>query len=317
MKYGLHVGLRGAALDPQNLIAIARKVEDLGFEHIGFSDHLVIANKVETPYPYTKSRVWFAQDSGDCLDQLTALAFVAGATSKLRLLTSVMVVPHRPPMLTAKMLATADILSAGRVTVGIGAGWMEEEINLLGAPTFKRRGKLTDETLAAMRILWTEADPKFEGEFISFDDIRFEPKPVQNPHPPVWVGGETKPARRRAGQVGDGWYPVGNNPTSPYDTVERFSRGLADMRGYAEAAGRNPADIDIGLNVIWFRMDEEYENEQGERMPFTGNDAQIIDDIGAYGDAGLNHLVINLEGDDVQVSLDRLDAFADRIMAQT
>jgi len=314
MKIGLHVGTRGAALDPDALLTIARKTEELGFSHLGFSDHLVIANQVDSPYPYTKSRVWFAQDSGDCLDQLTTLAFVAAGTNSLRLLTSVMVIPHRPPMLTAKMLATADILSRGRVTVGIGAGWMEEEINLLGAPTFKRRGKLVDETLAAMQILWTDADPVFDGEFVSFRDLKFEPKPVQEPHPPIWVGGETKPARRRAGQVGDGWYPVGNNPSSPYDNVERFAKGLADMHRYAEEAGRDPEKIEIALNGLWFRMDETFENEDGQRMPFTGSDAAIIDDIGAYGEAGLDELIIGFESDDLQVSLDRLDAFADRIM---
>lgn len=316
MKFGLHVGLRGVALDPDGLVAIAQKVEALGFEHLGFSDHLVIADKVDTPYPYTKSRVWFAQDSGDCLDQLTTLAFVAAATTRLRLLTSVMVVPHRPPMLTAKMLATADILSKGRVTVGIGAGWMEEEMTLLAAPTFKRRGKLTDETLAAMKALWTETAPEFDGEFVSFADLRFEPKPTQKPHPPIWVGGETKPARRRAGQVGDGWYPVGNNPTSRYDTVARFKRGLADVHEIAEAAGRDPASIDTAMNAIWYRLDEIMENDEGERMPFTGSADAIIDDIGVYSAAGLNHLVINFESEDLQYSLDRLDAFAERIMAK-
>ena len=122
MKFGLHVGTRGAVLDPDALLAIARKTELLGFEHLGFSDHLVIAKQVDSPYPYTKSRVWFAQDSGDCLDQLTTLAFVAAGTERLRPLTSVMVIPHRPPVLTAKMLASADILSKGRVTVGLGVG---------------------------------------------------------------------------------------------------------------------------------------------------------------------------------------------------
>ena len=314
MKFGLHIGTRGAALDPDALLTIARKTEELGFDHLGLSDNLVIANKVVSPYPYTKSRVWFAQDSGDCLDQLTALSFIAAGTDTVGLLTSVMVIPHRPPMLTAKMLATVDILSRGRVTVGIGAGWMEEEISLLGAPTFKLRGKLVDETLAAMKRLWIDADPVFEGEYVSFSELKFEPKPVQKPHPPIWVGGETKPARRRAGQVGEGWYPVGNNPSSPYDNVERFTAGIADMRSYAEEVNRDPLGIYIALNGLWFRMDETFENEDGDRMPFTGSDAAIIDDIGAYRDAGLDELIIGFESDSLQVSLDRLDAFADRIM---
>ncbi len=316
MKFGLHVGTRGAALDPDGLLAIARKAESLGFEHLGFSDHLVIANTVASPYPYTKSRVWFAQDSGDCLDQLTTLAFVAAATGRLRLLTSVMVVPHRPPVLTAKMLATADILSKGRVTVGVGAGWMEEEFRLLGAPTFKRRGKLVDETLAAIKALWTQADPVFEGEFVSFEGLRFEPKPVQQPHPPIWVGGETKPARRRAGRVGDGWYPVCNNPAAPYDNVEQSAAGLADVRALAAESGRDPASLDTGLLALWYRMGETLEGEGGHRMAFTGTAEAIIDDIGRYAEAGLNHLVIGFESDDLQRSLDQLEAFAHSVMAK-
>ncbi|PPR64858.1 MAG: Alkanesulfonate monooxygenase [Alphaproteobacteria bacterium MarineAlpha4_Bin2] len=314
MKFGLHIGTRGVALDPDGLLAIAKKAEALGFDHLGFSDHLVIANKVESPYPYTKSRVWFAQDSGDCLDQLMTLSFVAAGTQHLRLLTSVMVIPHRPPMLTAKMLASADILSKGRLTVGLGVGWMAEEIALLGAPTFEQRGKLADETIAAMKILWTEHDPKYEGEFVSFADLKFEPKPIQRPHPPIWIGGETRPARRRAGQVGDGWYPVGNNPAAPYDGVERFAAGLAEVRQYADEARRDPARLDIGLLALWYRMGEVLENEDGERMAFTGDEEAILEDIGRYEAAGLRHLVIGFESDDLQRSLDQLDAFAEMIM---
>jgi len=316
MKFGLHVGTRGVALDPDALLLIAKKAEALGFDHLGFSDHLVIANKVESPYPYTKSRVWFAQDSGDCLDQLMTLSFVAAGTKCLRLLTSVMVIPHRPPMLTAKMLASADILSKGRLTVGLGVGWMAEEIALLGAPTFEQRGKLADETIAAMKILWTEPDPEYDGEFVSFADLKFEPKPIQRPHPPIWIGGETRPARRRAGQVGDGWYPVGNNPAAPYDGVERFSAGLAEVWQYANKAGRDPELLDSGLLALWYRMGEVLENEDGERMAFTGVAEAILDDIGRYEAAGLRHLVIGFESDDLQQSLDRLDAFAELIMSK-
>ena len=205
MKIGLHVGTRGAALNSVTLLTIADKTGTLGFSHLGFSDHLVIANKVDSPYPYTKSRVWFAQDSGDCLDQLTTLAFVAAGTTSLRLLTSVMVIPHRPPMLTAKMLATADILSRGRVTVGVGAGCLEEKINLLGVLTFKRRGKLVYETLAAMRTFWTDADPVFEGEFVfQRSRVRAEARAkAASANLGRWRGKGRAPARR-TGRV-SGW----------------------------------------------------------------------------------------------------------------
>ena len=147
MKFGLHLGTRGAAMDPAGLITIAKRAEELGFGHLGLSDHVVLTEHVTTPYPYTKNRKWFAQDTGECLDQLTALSFVAAATTDIRLLTSVMVLPHRHPILSAKMLATIDHLSGGRLTVGVGAGWMREEIELLGAPSYERRGARSAQRL--------------------------------------------------------------------------------------------------------------------------------------------------------------------------
>ena len=316
MRFGLHLGTRGAAMDPTGLCTIAKRAEALGFNHLGLSDHVVLAEHVNSPYPYTKSRKWFAQDTGECLDQLTALSFVAGGTTSIRLLTSVMVLPHRHPVLTAKMLGTIDHLSRGRLTVGVGVGWMAEEIALLGAPTFEGRGRLADEYIRAFRMLWTEEHPKFEGEFVNFDGVLFAPKPTQTPTPPIWIGGETKPARRRAGQLGDGWYPVGNNPTSPYDTVERFAAGLADVRVHAEAAGRDPGAIESALYVIWYRSGEPEVLEDGSRRPFTGDAASIVDDVHAYAEAGLEHLVIGFETNELQVALDHIDRFAAEVMSK-
>jgi len=316
MRFGLHAGTRGAAMDPDGLLAIARKAEEFGFTHLGLSDHVVIATDVNSPYPYTKSGKWFAQDSGECLDQLTALAFVAAGTSTLRLLTSVMVLPHRPPVLTAKMLGTIDHLSRGRLTVGVGVGWMAEEIAILDAPTFKHRGKLANEYIEAFRALWTQALPVYQGEFVSFGGVLFEPKPVQKPHPPIWVGGETRPARRRAGRMGDGWYPVSNNPAAPYDSLARYTAGLADMRAHAEASGRDPGDIEAGLLTVGYRLGEADLLDDGTRRPFTGSLEDIRDDVGAFAEAGLDHMVIGFESDDLQRSLDTIEAFAAEVIAK-
>src|SRR5690606_22397255 len=127
---------------------------------------------------------------GECFDQIATLAFVAGRTSRIRLLSSVMVLPHRQPMLAAKMLATADALSGGRLIVGCGVGWMKEEFEAIGAPPFAARGRVADEYLHAFKELWTKDAPRFEGEHVRFANIAFEPKPAQKPHPPIWIGGE-------------------------------------------------------------------------------------------------------------------------------
>lgn len=316
MKFGLHCGTRGAAMDPDGLIAIARKAEAVGFTHLGLSDHVVIATDVESPYPYTKTRKWFAHDSGECLDQLTTLAFVAAATSKLRLLTSVMVLPHRPPVLTAKMLATIDHLSRGRLIVGVGVGWMAEEIALLGDVPFKRRGRLSDEYIEAFRTLWRETRPAYAGELVAFDKLLFEPKPAAPGGPPIWVGGETPPARRRAGRLGDAWYPVANNPAAPYDSLARYREGLADVRARAEAAGRDPGEIEAGILTVAYRLGEADILEDGSRRPFTGPSEAVLDDIGAFAEAGLDHLVIGFESDDLQRSLDTIEAFARDVIAK-
>jgi probable F420-dependent oxidoreductase len=314
MKFGLHLGIRGPAADPDSLRIIAAEAEALGFEHLGFSDHVVIADQVDSPYPYTKSGRWFAEDSGECLEQVTTLSFVAAATTRIRLLTSVMVLPHRPPVLAAKMLNTVDVLSKGRLTVGLGVGWMAEEIALLDGPPFETRGASADEYIQAFRALWTEDHPSFHGDHVNFDGLKFFPKSPQSPHAPLWVGGEAKPGRRRAGRLGDGWYPVGNNPSSPFDTVERYAAGVADVTAAAEAAGRAPSEIAQGLYVIWYRLGEEEITPEGTRRSFTGSADAIINDIGAYEEAGLQHLVIGGENGDLEQCLDRMRRFESDVM---
>lgn len=229
MKFGLHFGSRGVAGDPDTLRVVVQKAEALGYEHFGMSDHVIVATEVESAYPYSKSGKFFAQDTGISLEQVTALSFVAACTSRIRLLTSVLVLPHRHPVLAAKMLATVDTLSKGRLTVGVGIGWMAEEIALLGGPPFAQRAQASDEYIVAFRELWTNDKPVQRGSYASFDKLLFAPKTPQEPHAPIWVGGEAKAARKRAGRLGNGWYPLAINPHFPFDTpafyggvLERF-----------------------------------------------------------------------------------------------
>jgi probable F420-dependent oxidoreductase len=242
------------------------------------------------------------------------MSFVAAATSRIRLLTSVMVLPHRPPVLAAKMLSTVDVLSKGRLTVGLGVGWMAEEIALLDGPAFADRGRAADEYIQAFRNLWTEDRPRFQGNHVKFDGLKFFPKPVQFPHPPLWIGGEAKAARRRAGRIGDGWYPVGNNPRAPFDTPARYAAGLADVTTAAEVAGRDPASIARALFAIWYKLGEAEAAPDGGRRFFTGSAADILEDIDAYQNAGLEHLVIGGESGDLAHCLERMRRFEADVM---
>jgi probable F420-dependent oxidoreductase len=316
MKFGLHFGSRGVAGEPDTLKAIAQKAEGLGYEHFGMSDHVIVATDVDSAYPYSDTGKFFAQDTGISLEQVTALSFVASATTRIRLLTSVMVLPHRHPVLAAKMLATVDVLSKGRLTAGVGVGWMAEEIALLCGPPFKDRATASDEYIKGFRELWTAEFPKQTGEFAAFENLLFAPKPSQTDGLPVWVGGESKGARRRAARLGDGWYPVSANPREPLDTPKLYGDGLADVRAMAEAEGRDPTRVAGCLLAIYSQVGSEHKGRDGRRMCFTGNADAIVDDIGRARDRGLEHFIIGGDGGGLKETSDRLERFALEVMSQ-
>ena len=225
-----------------------------------------------------------------------------------------MVLPHRPAVLAAKMLSTVDVLSKGRLTVGLGVGWMAEEIAMLSGPPFARRGRVSDEYIHAFRELWTSDRPEFVGEHVAFEGLKFHPKPVQKPHPPLWIGGEAKAGRKRAGRHGNGWYPVGNNPAAPFDTAARYAAGLADVKAAAESIGRDPGEITQGLLGIWYRLGKDDRDPEGYRRTFTGSAQAIVDDIAAYREVGLQTFVIGGESASLEHCLERMRSFEAEIM---
>src|SRR6516162_5633207 len=170
MRYGFYLPTRGAAATPDALEALLARGEALGFTSVMIADHVVFPTAIGSRYPYTVSGVF--PGGGDALEQLALMAFVAGASRTLRLVTSVMILPHRNPVVTAKALATIDVLSRGRVTVGVGVGWLREEFQALGAPDFDRRGAVSDEYIRIFKALWTECPASFAGRFYHFDAVR-------------------------------------------------------------------------------------------------------------------------------------------------
>src|SRR5258705_2260090 len=200
MRYGFYLPTRGQTATPEALETLVQRGESLGFASVMIADHLVFPVTIKSRYPYTVSGDF--PGKGDVLDQLSLMTFVAAKTTRLRLVTSVMIVPYRNPVLTAKALATIDVLSKGRVTLGVGVGWMREEFEALGAPEFERRGAVTDEYIRIFKTLWTQSPASFAGRFYRFDALHCQPQPVQKPHPPIWGGGHSKPALRRAARPG-------------------------------------------------------------------------------------------------------------------
>jgi len=274
---------------PERLGLIAKKGEEFGFDSLLTGDHILVPRNISSVYPYTEGGEFPGSPSGEAMEQITLLAYIAGQTSKIRVVTSVLIVPHRNPLVAAKALATLDVLSGGRLVVGVGVGWMKEEFEALGLPPFEERGAVTDEYIRAFKELWTEDDPYFEGKYISFDNISFLPKPVQKPHPPIWVGGESRPALRRTAELADGWYPFGANPTFPMGTPEQLKAGLDRLAQYAERFGRDPSTIETIYRPHQFELMKEAAGP--DRLPFVGSADQIADDIRSYQDMGVTNMI--------------------------
>src|SRR5208283_1150047 len=185
MQIGFNLPISGPMCAPEIMARIARVGEALGYDYLTLTDHIVLPNLRVPGYPYSESGEFFGEGPERRHEQLTAAAFIAAKTSRIRLVLAVMVVPHRPAVLAAKMLATLDVLSGGRLVVGIGAGWLRAEFDAVVTTPFAERGAVTDEYIDAFRVLWTEQAPRFAGRYTSFDGIVFKPKPIQRPHPPI------------------------------------------------------------------------------------------------------------------------------------
>ncbi len=315
MQFGLNIPPRGPLAGRDAILAIAAHAEALGFARLTVPDHIVVPRDIGSRYPYAEDGA-FPGAAGEFADPLVIMAFLAAATSRIGLMTSVLVVPHRPAVATAKMLATIDALCDGRVTLGVGAGWMREEFEAIGAPPFVARGRVTDEYIAAFRELWCADDPRFDGEYVRFADIVFLPKPVQRPIP-VWSGGESPAALRRAGRVADGWYPVGSNPRYPLDTLDRYDARLARVKRIAEESGRDPESLHLAYWAMRHRAGERLEAAGGgARCLFSGSDEEVLGDIAAFAGRGVRSLNFNLVGGTLSATRDRMSRFAEAIMAK-
>ncbi|GIX48945.1 MAG: F420-dependent oxidoreductase [Candidatus Tectimicrobiota bacterium] len=305
MQFGFSLPSRGPAATTQNLRTLATHVEALGLDSVWVSDHILVPKTIRSFYPYDPQGRFPTPPEQAYFEPLTTLTFLAACTQRVQLGTSVLILPYRNVLLTAKVVATLDTLAGGRVLLGVGVGWMEEEFVALGLDTFHQRGAVTDEYIQALRVLWTSDDPRFEGRFVRFADIGFAPKPVRRPHPPIWVGGHTPAAIRRAARLGDGWHPIGLRPPAGL-APEEMRQAVAQLREEAARAGRNPQEITISFRApLVFR-----EAASGPRTPLTGSPAAIQEDIGRYADCGVSHLVFDVQTTEVAEMQRVMERFA-------
>ena len=304
MRYGFYLPTRGPLANPDDIAEIARAGEALGFATIVIGDHIVFPVTVDSTYPYTIGGGFPGQ--GDALEQLSLLSFMAGITTTSRLVTSVMILPHRNPLVTAKMLATIDVLSKGRVTVGVGVGWMREEFEALAAPDFDKRGASSDEYLEIFKKCWTRDPVSHDGEFYSFKELRCVPQPVQKPHPPIWIGGHSRPALRRVAKYGDGWHPVGATSAAPLRPAE-FQGLLDQLKQLTEAEGRDFEALTISFKAPSY--DPGRIPEGHDRLLFTGEAERIAEDLRAYQAMGVDEMVFDFRSPPVSKAVEYMDRF--------
>jgi len=312
MRYGFYLPTRGPLVNRADITRFARTGEKLGFHSVMVADHIVVPEQTDSVYPYTADGKFLSK--GDALETLTTMAFIAGATDTLRMVSSVMIVPHRNPILTAKAISTIDVLSGGRVTVGVGVGWFREEFEALHTAPFDKRGAVTNEYLEIFKKLWTQSPVSHEGEFYRFGPVHCEPLPIQKPHPPIWIGGHSKPALRRVARYGDGWHPVGAVAASPLPP-EEMRQKVDELKRPTEAEGR---DLDKPTTSFQAPLHEPYLKGVARSRPrFTGSAEQVADDIREYGSLGISELIFDFRGDTIDASMEGMERFAKELMPLT
>ena len=316
MQIGFNLPISGPLSPPETLTRIAQYGEALGYDYLTLTDHIVLPKLRVPGYPYSESGEFFGEGPERRHEQLTAAAFIAAKTCRIRLVLAVLVVPHRPAVLAAKMLSTIDVLSGGRLVVGIGAGWLQAEFDALAVPSFAERGPITDEYIRAFHSLWTEKAPRFDGTWVKFGRILFEPKPAQKPYPPIWVGGESGPSLRRAARLGEAWYPIGSNNKHPLDSLPRYRAGIDRLRRLTAEAGRDPASVALAFRVKRYGEAVRDRASDGERRLFSGSTADIIGDFRALRELGVSAVDIDFERPDAEASLEEMRSFQELVISR-
>ena len=312
VEFGFTLPSRGPLARADIVTRLARVADDLRYHVALVSDHVVLPTRASAPYPYHPSGEFPGGSRQDYLEPLIAMGWLLSATRRLKVGVSVLVVPYRNPVVTAKQLATLDALSGGRVIAGIGVGWWPEEFEALASPSFAERGAVTDEYVHLWRTLWTEDVPRFQGKYYRVQDVTLFPKPVQKPGPPIWVGGHTDRAIRRAAELGDVWHPIGLRGgvgLTPPELGEKIGR----LRDLTARAGRPAEAVGVAFRApldLWPRAKQSDAGAGGEPPPLSGPVDKVVDDIRAYQAVGVRTLTFDFPVPDPKAMVDTMRRFA-------
>jgi probable F420-dependent oxidoreductase len=305
VRFGFSLTGRGPLADRDAIGGLARRAEALGYDSIFVTDRMLIPVAKTSGYPYSPTGAFPLGPDEPWLEALTAVTWLATITQRIHVGISVLVIPYRNPVFTARALATADYLSGGRIILGAGIGWWREEFEALGVP-FAGRAARTMESLRIMKEIWTRPRVAFEGHFWRIAEAGgVKPQPAQKPHIPIWIGGHTAAALKRVVAIADGWHPLGLRPPVALHPPE-MAAGVKRLRAFASAAGRDPRSITITFKGP-VKLDPAAPKD---RVPLTGSPAQIAEDLSAYVATGVEHFILDFSVPTVPEMDEVLEGFA-------
>ena len=280
------------------ILEIVKRAETLDYDSVWVTDHVIMPRAANVIY------------REHMLDPLSLISYLAAVTDRISIGTSVIIIPYRHPLVVAKMVATTDQLSKGRIIFGAGVGWTEEEFTALGRP-YDERGEMTDEHLRLIKAVWTNENLSFEGKYTQFKEMTVSPQPFQRPHPPVWIGGNARTARRRAAQLGEGWHPVGLTP-------EEVAKGVNDLKVLWRENNRE-GDPLVSLRALVSLegvSDEAFKFPARRPTTLKGSAGQLVELIGQYEQAGVEHIALDFTNHSHASHLAAMEAFAGEVRSK-
>lgn len=294
MKFGFVIPQNWGLSDPQDVVQFGVRAEELGYDSVWVNHHILNVGYI---YDRLEDRPYY--------DALTVLTWVAARTQRVRLGTTVLVLPYLNPLVLAKTVATLDVMSGGRVSLGVGVGMLREENEALGSD-FTTRGAYADESIEVLRDLWTSDDPSYSGRFFDYGGFKFSPKPVQSPGVPILIGGMSRAAMRRTARLGDGWHPNGGDIAELGDRFDAVRTMCAEF-------DRDPSEVSL---VVRGELDVLDTPSNDPSTPMIGTPDQLLQSIEAYESIGVSEIVLQVGTDDVDHIRRVQESFAEQVLTR-
>jgi len=305
-SFGLDVGIYGALANPQTILQLARHAEEAGFGSIWLADHVAFPVSFQSKYPYSARGDFPTRLVDPLMEPVATMAVLVGATKRVRVGTAALIMPYRNPVLLARMLVTLDHFSGGRIILGAGVGWLEEEFSALNTYDFKRRGRVTDEYLEIFKAICAGGEVGYCGETYAFDPIFSSPGSLQRPHPPILIGGLSSAAMRRVIRHGNGWLAVAAGP-------EQLRERIATLERLANEAGRRFEDFLLAYKMF-LNIGEAKRGAVDGREPGTGSVAEIAEDLNRLFELGFQKVIVRYRGSNAADLRSQIDRFGTEIV---